>query len=111
LKVLAPHARAIIGVGFVVSLAACVWLTHFGDFGQPQWAFFMLPARAWELFAGAALALAGGRLLPPRPPDGRHPRLARVSARASWPCAIEFDATTPASPVHGRSCRCWPRCW
>ena len=50
---------AVIGVMWVVSFAACVKLTH----DSQPWAFFMLPARAWELLTGAALALAGGRLL------------------------------------------------
>ncbi|MFM2076522.1 MAG: hypothetical protein RJA49_412, partial [Actinomycetota bacterium] len=44
------------GVMWVVSLAVCVWFTAHD---QP-WAFFMLPARAWELLTGAALAFVGG---------------------------------------------------
>jgi hypothetical protein len=32
-----------------------MWLTA----RQPTWAFYLLPARAWELLAGAALAVAG----------------------------------------------------
>ena len=43
------------------SLAWCVWATY-GDARWHSWAFFMLPARAWELMAGALLALAGGHL-------------------------------------------------
>ncbi|WP_369369911.1 acyltransferase family protein [Promicromonospora sp. Populi] len=44
---------------FVVSLAASVWLTA----AAPDWAFYILPTRAWE-FAGAALVatLPWGRL-------------------------------------------------
>ena len=53
---------AFIGVVWLVSLIACVWLSY--DSGTNQsWAFFMLPARAWELLSGAALALTGGVLL------------------------------------------------
>lgn len=37
------------------SLAASVWMTT----NEPTWAFYLLPARAVELLAGAALALAG----------------------------------------------------
>jgi peptidoglycan/LPS O-acetylase OafA/YrhL len=92
-KVSRAVLASIIGVGFVVSFAVCVWLTHFGDAGQPEWAFFMLPARAWELLAGAALALAGGRLI----------RCGRdLTAILGWlglggvlAIAIEFDTTTP----------------
>lgn len=53
---------------FAVSLAASVWLTA----TVPDWAFYILPTRAWE-FAGAALVatlpwerLAGRTGLPPR---------------------------------------------
>ncbi|MGB8861080.1 MAG: acyltransferase, partial [Ilumatobacteraceae bacterium] len=49
----------VIGVMWVISFVACVRLTH----DSQPWAFFMLPARAWELLTGAGLALAGGRLL------------------------------------------------
>ncbi|HMF74651.1 MAG TPA: acyltransferase family protein [Bryobacteraceae bacterium] len=35
-----------------ISLAACIQLTH----TRPQWAFFLLPTRAWELLAGSILA-------------------------------------------------------
>lgn len=50
---------AVIGVMWVVSFIACVKLTQ----DSQPWAFFMLPARAWELLTGAALALAGGQVL------------------------------------------------
>jgi peptidoglycan/LPS O-acetylase OafA/YrhL len=49
----------VIGVMWLVSFVACVKLTN----DSQPWAFFMLPARAWELLTGAALALSGGRLL------------------------------------------------
>ncbi|MFZ4717845.1 MAG: acyltransferase family protein [Ilumatobacteraceae bacterium] len=49
----------VLGVAWAVSLGLCVWwTTHL----QP-WAFFMLPARAWELLTGAMLALVGGSIL------------------------------------------------
>ena len=50
---------AVIGMMWVASFVACVRLTR----DSQPWAFFMLPTRAWELLTGAALALAGGRLL------------------------------------------------
>ena len=46
---------AMIAVLLMGSLALCIRLT---PHHQPQ-AFFLLPTRAWELFAGAALAVAG----------------------------------------------------
>ncbi|MCE9623436.1 MAG: acyltransferase [Actinomycetia bacterium] len=49
---------AVLGVMWVVSLVLCVRSTH----DDPMWAFFMLPARAWELLSGALLAVVGGSL-------------------------------------------------
>lgn len=46
---------AVIALISVASLAASVWMTA----NEPTWAFYLLPARAVELLAGAALALAG----------------------------------------------------
>jgi len=46
------HRTAILAAFCGASLFACVTLTHF----RPVWAFFMLPARAWELLAGGVLA-------------------------------------------------------
>ena len=45
------------------SFALCVYLT---DARQP-WAFFLLPPRAWELAAGAGLAIAARRAVAPWP--------------------------------------------
>ena len=53
----------ILAATFILSLAVSLWLT---DVAQP-WAFFSLPARAWELAMGALLALpAAGRWVPAR---------------------------------------------
>lgn len=41
----------------VLSFALSCWLT----FNHPSSAFYLLPARAWELLLGSALALTGGR--------------------------------------------------
>ena len=49
----------VIGVMWLVSFVACVAIT---SRNQP-WAFFMLPARAWELLTGAALAFIGGTVV------------------------------------------------
>lgn len=54
------RSRAAIGIAVIsaASLAVCIWQT---STSQP-WAFFGLHARAWELGAGALLALAWPRL-------------------------------------------------
>ena len=46
----------VMGVLWAASLVLCVWWT---THSQPS-AFFLLPARAWELLTGAGLALLGG---------------------------------------------------
>ena len=51
----------LIGVLAVVSFIACWRLTYASPEGK-NWAFFMLPARAWELLAGAGLALGAAHL-------------------------------------------------
>ncbi|WP_327001487.1 acyltransferase [Dactylosporangium sp. NBC_01737] len=70
----------------VVSFAVCVWQT---GHSQP-WAYFGIQARAWELAAGALVALAAERL--------KH---IRIGAAATWlglaaivASALLFDETT-----------------
>jgi peptidoglycan/LPS O-acetylase OafA/YrhL len=46
------YRTSILAVLCGISLSACVVLTHF----RPQWAFYLLPTRAWELLAGSILA-------------------------------------------------------
>jgi peptidoglycan/LPS O-acetylase OafA/YrhL len=55
------RSRAVIALGaiFVVSLSASVWLTDH----ERSWAFFMLPARAWEFAVGGMLAAWGSKAL------------------------------------------------
>ena len=48
----------VIGLG-VISLVASLYYTK----NSPIWAFYLLPTRAWELLAGAALALFGARVV------------------------------------------------
>ena len=48
----------IIGLA-LVSFIACIWYTK----NSPVWAFYLLPTRAWELLAGAALAVFGPRVV------------------------------------------------
>lgn len=42
----------------IASLALCLWMTP-QDIATRSWAFNLLPSRAWELLAGALLALSG----------------------------------------------------
>jgi peptidoglycan/LPS O-acetylase OafA/YrhL len=44
---------SVLGVIFVLSLALSVWLTH----RSAPWAYYSLPSRAWELAAGALVAV------------------------------------------------------
>ena len=46
------HRTLILLILWVASLVFCVVLTHV----RPQWAFYLLPARAWELLTGSILA-------------------------------------------------------
>ncbi|MBD8703965.1 acyltransferase family protein [Frigoribacterium sp. CFBP 13712] len=48
----------VLGVATAASFVLCLWLV---TVSQP-WAFFALPSRAWELGAGALLAVGAGRL-------------------------------------------------
>ncbi|HTH05936.1 MAG TPA: acyltransferase family protein, partial [Ilumatobacteraceae bacterium] len=48
---------AVLAVGGIASFVVCGWATSDQDWNM--WAFFMLPARAWELIAGALLAITG----------------------------------------------------
>jgi len=46
------HKTAILAGLFGASLVACIALTY----RRPEWAFYLLPTRAWELLAGSILA-------------------------------------------------------
>ena len=81
------YALAIMAGFFVLSLLAFVWFT--------EWArtptFFLLPTRAWELIAGAMLALTGSAVLRLSP---------TVRASAAWfgvfvigYCVVTYDDT------------------
>ncbi|MEI7732794.1 MAG: acyltransferase family protein [Verrucomicrobiota bacterium] len=58
----------LLGLLCALSFLACVVVTRF----KPDWGFYLLPTRAWELFVGSLLAVCGGstKLVP--------------SARWSW---------------------------
>ncbi|MDQ1539312.1 MAG: hypothetical protein QOH29_38 [Actinomycetota bacterium] len=91
----------VLGTIFVLSLLLSVWLTH----QSAPWAYFSLPSRAWELAAGALVAVYAERLV-------RLP--VAVAAIASWigivliaESAMTFNDLTPfpgiaaALPVGG----------
>lgn len=52
-------AAVLVGSLGVASLLACLYFTE----TSPVWTFYLLPTRAWELLAGAGLAVAGTRVL------------------------------------------------
>ncbi|WP_161957139.1 acyltransferase family protein [Aestuariivirga litoralis] len=60
LAVVPRHARTIVAGAFAASLALCIVLTYH----SPQWAFFSLPSRAWELLAGSLAAMAAAPFRP-----------------------------------------------
>ncbi len=51
------YRTQILAAFFGASLLCYVALTR----GRPEWAFYLLPARAWELLAGAILAMVAAR--------------------------------------------------
>ncbi|WP_045835398.1 acyltransferase family protein [Hyphomicrobium sp. 99] len=53
--------RTIIGV-VLIAIAASLWLAEAKVAVNQEYAFFMLPARAWELLSGAALALVAPQI-------------------------------------------------
>lgn len=88
----------LLGAGFILSLALCLvlvagpsWLPFSSDTAG-IFAFFMLPARAWELLAGSLCAW-----LMLRRPDLTVPVWAKYLALAVIPvtCIVGFDAVHP----------------
>ncbi|WP_353988407.1 acyltransferase family protein [Ruicaihuangia caeni] len=80
---------AIVAVLMLISFAVGWWLTYRS---QP-WAFFSLPTRAWELGAGAVIAIGGPALA-----ERIHPLIRAILAWAGlaaiFTAALLFDATT-----------------
>ncbi|ORE91098.1 membrane-located cell surface saccharide acetylase [Stappia sp. 22II-S9-Z10] len=58
-RIVPRHLAMVVAGLSLVSFVACVTLT----FMWPQGAFYLLPTRAWELGAGALVAIAGLRIL------------------------------------------------
>ncbi len=95
----------VVGVSLLSFAAALVVLPL-----KPQWVFYLIPFRAWELGAGAMLALASLR-----PPEGRVSRevLALTGISAVLIPVFVFDAATPfpglaaVPPVLGASILIW----
>lgn len=93
-------------IGFVSSFALGVWMTSW----RPGAAYYLLPPRAWELFAGSLLAVAGRPRAVPRP--------LRESAGLAglglivWAC-VAFSPKTPfpgvsaLAPVTGSMLLIW----
>jgi len=53
--------RTIIGI-VVIAIAASLWMAEAKVAVDQEYAFFMLPTRAWELLSGAALALVAPQI-------------------------------------------------
>ena len=105
----------VIVVLWVLSAAACVWLTA----PSPPWAFYSLPTRAWELLTGALLAVSITSLRPihrslvlpmaaGRPGD-RHRRRHPLRRRDDVPRCRRRGAGARHGPGHRRRQRASPR--
>ena len=86
----ASVVAAVVAVSFVVSL----WWTR----TAPEWAFFALPARAWQLGLGALLALGWSRV-------DRMDRRVRAGAQVLGLVAIAGAVVGLSSAAH------WPGWW
>jgi peptidoglycan/LPS O-acetylase OafA/YrhL len=75
-------------VGWLVSLIICIYGTH----RNPTGAFYLLPARAWELLTGAILATI--RLDTPTPPWQRT-LISWIGLGMIGTAAVAFNAKTP----------------
>lgn len=86
-----PRVRIAVGVAALAaaSLAYAIWLTS----TDPAAAYFVTPARMWELAAGALLALASPVL--PRIPRWIGVGLGTVGLLGIGTAALLFNATTP----------------
>ncbi|WP_432489608.1 acyltransferase family protein [Kineococcus sp. SYSU DK018] len=82
-----PALAAVLAVGAAVSFVLCVWLTA----THQPYAYFTLPARAWELAAGGLLALA---LRSWRPSAGQAVVLGWAGLAAVLTAAVVFDDGT-----------------
>lgn len=71
---------AMVGICFLTSLALCLW----GNRPAAE-NFYFLPTRAWELFLGAALAVA--------------PRTLRSRASVLWRCCSRHDGSPRGLPA------------
>ena len=89
----APRRRAAVVVGGVVavSFATCLWWLA----AAPEWAFFALPARAWQLGLGALLALGWSRV---ERVDERWRRTGQVAGLALIAVAVVGAGRTGAWP-------------
>ncbi|MEO1362183.1 MAG: acyltransferase family protein [Pseudomonadota bacterium] len=80
---------AVLGLGFLVSLALAQW----GAYHKPSSAFFLLPTRAWELLLGSFCALYLHRRACP---TGRLPgALAMLGLAGIVVAFFIYDTTTP----------------
>jgi peptidoglycan/LPS O-acetylase OafA/YrhL len=74
----------------LLSLAYAIWLMG----NAPDQAFYSAPARAWELMAGALLAMPGPQL-PSRAPSGLHQWLAALGLLLLLGPVVGYTEATP----------------
>lgn len=84
--------RVAIGASLVLLGAGSLYLSVTQSVSNPQWAYFGLHTRAWELLAGALLALGASRLS--RLPQGAAAPLTWLGLVALVGSAFAYDADT-----------------
>nr|BFE69589.1 hypothetical protein GCM10020092_028900 [Actinoplanes digitatis] len=94
-----------VAVALAVCVAASLQLCLRQAAAHDPWAYYGLPARAWEFALGALVALAAHRLA----------RLGPWSAGVLTWLGLGGRSRSPRSrgscPGRPRSCRCWARFW
>lgn len=84
---------------FAASLVFCTWLSWV----RPQWAFYLLPARAWELLAGALVSRLPTRAINSqwRSLAGSGGMMLLIAALAAMPSGQLFPGPLALWPVVG----------
>ncbi len=85
------RAAVVVGAIVAVSFAICLWWVA----AAPEWAFFALPARAWQLGLGALLALGWSRV---ERVDGRARRAGQVAGLVLIAAAVVGAGRTGGWP-------------
>lgn len=96
--------RILLGLAIIVLAASLAWCVY-RTYSDPEAAFFLLPARAWELAIGAVLAICLPGVVTRRPVTGALCSVAGVAAILAAVVMLREDMAMPgyltAAPVFG----------